>query len=289
MIKWSGEQSLFSAHHLTAPLRHLQNSTCSVRGMYIVTCTDRSPEQGMFPSEAWRQRALLKRVVDGGRLSEQVAHRHAQTCRHNTTLQCEQQAAPLPMTHASHYITWKSTAPTEQPGYVQTQANSKLTVFIMSGELIVERKLKFNKCNSPSAAAKKRFFLICIPGQFWRLTEENGSSVPSVLQSYFAVSYSADLWKALSTAESEQLGLWWTSCQWGSPGHSHTLHTQTHTHSGFSLGIISSQRAALRTCSMYDTALAQTQAQKCKYPLKTGLIFRPPENNRESHHESTTQ
>lgn len=36
-----------------------------------------------------------------------------------------------------------------------------------------------------------------------------------------------DLWRALSTAASEQLGLWWTSCLWGSPEHSHTLHTQT--------------------------------------------------------------
>lgn len=84
--------------------------------MYIVTCTDCSPAQGVFPSEAWRQRALLKRVVDGGGFSEQVAHRHAQTCHHNTTLQCEQQAASLTMTH-THYITsrGRSTASREQP------------------------------------------------------------------------------------------------------------------------------------------------------------------------------
>lgn len=38
-----------------------------------------SPAQGVFSSEAWRQRALLKWVVDGCGLSEQVAHCHAQT------------------------------------------------------------------------------------------------------------------------------------------------------------------------------------------------------------------
>lgn len=37
----------------------------------------------------------------------------------------------------------------------------------------------------------------------------------------------ADLWRALSTAASEQLGLWWTSCLWGAPGRWHTLQTQT--------------------------------------------------------------
>ena len=37
------------------------------------------PAEGVLPSEAWGERALLKRVVDGGRLPEQVAHRHPQT------------------------------------------------------------------------------------------------------------------------------------------------------------------------------------------------------------------
>lgn len=41
--------------------------------------TNWSPAQGMFSSEAGRQWALLKRVVDGGGLSEQVAHCHTQT------------------------------------------------------------------------------------------------------------------------------------------------------------------------------------------------------------------
>lgn len=35
--------------------------------------------QCMLPAEAWAQRALLKRVVDGGWLPEQVAQSHAQT------------------------------------------------------------------------------------------------------------------------------------------------------------------------------------------------------------------
>ena len=36
------------------------------------------PAEGVLPSEAWREGSLLKGVVDGGRLPEEVAHRHAQ-------------------------------------------------------------------------------------------------------------------------------------------------------------------------------------------------------------------
>lgn len=39
----------------------------------------RSPAQCVFSPEAWRQWTLLKRVIDGGRFSEEVAQCHAQT------------------------------------------------------------------------------------------------------------------------------------------------------------------------------------------------------------------
>lgn len=37
--------------------------------------------EGVFSAEAGRERALLKRVVDGGRFTEQITHGHRQTCR----------------------------------------------------------------------------------------------------------------------------------------------------------------------------------------------------------------
>ena len=37
--------------------------------------------EGVLSTEAGGQRALLKRVVDGGRFTEQVTHGHPQTCR----------------------------------------------------------------------------------------------------------------------------------------------------------------------------------------------------------------
>ena len=36
--------------------------------------------EGVLSTEAWRQRALLKWVVDGGRFAKQVTHGHCQTC-----------------------------------------------------------------------------------------------------------------------------------------------------------------------------------------------------------------
>lgn len=37
--------------------------------------------EGVFSTEAGRKRALLKRVIDGGRFTEQITHGHRQTCR----------------------------------------------------------------------------------------------------------------------------------------------------------------------------------------------------------------
>lgn len=38
------------------------------------------PAEGVLATKPWWQRTFLKRVVDGGRLTEQVAHGHCQTC-----------------------------------------------------------------------------------------------------------------------------------------------------------------------------------------------------------------
>lgn len=149
-----------------------------------------SPAKGVFSSEAWRQRPLLKRVVDGGGLSEQVAHCHAQTWNQHST--------PFFHTHADH-----------------TKKNSRSHLSFTPSE---ERR-------------HKAFFKHAADYIIWELIQNEPTMLTQRIETAVCVSGTCaeftDLWRAPSTAASEQLCLWWISCLWGSPGHSHTLHTQT--------------------------------------------------------------